>query len=92
MYLNACNTKTDFLIVTFSDNARGCVLAEINAKGRCLSRFFLGGNKVLQIALGKTDAEEQKEGLHKASEVCCDEKLIDILIFWFIEHYLSIKL
>lgn len=37
--------------------------------GRYLNRIFLGGNKVLQIALGKTEAEEQKEGLHKASEV-----------------------
>lgn len=42
----------------------------------CLSRFFLGSNKVLQIALGKTDADEQKEGLHKASEVCRYQPLL----------------
>lgn len=33
------------------------------------NRFFLGSNKVLQIALGRTEAEEVKDGLHKASEV-----------------------
>ncbi|KAI5060855.1 hypothetical protein GOP47_0023360 [Adiantum capillus-veneris] len=33
------------------------------------SRFFLGSNKVLQLALGRTTAEEVKDDLHKASEM-----------------------
>eukprot|EP00245_Coleochaete_scutata_P007403 TRINITY_DN2273_c0_g1_i1.p1 TRINITY_DN2273_c0_g1~~TRINITY_DN2273_c0_g1_i1.p1 ORF type:complete len:249 (+),score=67.04 TRINITY_DN2273_c0_g1_i1:182-928(+) len=33
------------------------------------SRFFLGSNKVLQIALGKTAADEHRDGLHKLSEL-----------------------
>lgn len=44
-----------------------CVL--VLSMASWLIRFFLGGNKVLQIALGKTAAEEHKEGLHQASEV-----------------------
>ena len=53
-------------------------------KRRCLSRFFLGANKVLQIALGKTDAEEQKEGLHIASEVFLEEFLMSMLILYIV--------
>jgi mRNA turnover protein 4 len=33
------------------------------------NRFFLGSNKVLQIALGRTAADELKEDLHKVTEV-----------------------
>lgn len=41
-------------------------------------RFFLGSNKVLQVALGKTDSEEYRDGTHKAAEVrkddfCCQK-------------------
>jgi mRNA turnover protein 4 len=32
------------------------------------NRFFLGSNKVLQIALGRTAADELKEDLHKVTE------------------------
>lgn len=39
----------------------------LSLPGRC--RFFLGSNKVLQVALGKTDAEEYRDGAHKAAEV-----------------------
>lgn len=51
------------------ENMRNTKFKEFKEKLKSSSRFFLGGNKVLQIALGKTDAEEQKEGLHKASEL-----------------------
>ena len=40
------------------------------------SRFFLGSNKVLQVALGRTAADEQKDGIHKASEVIMNPLLI----------------
>ena len=32
------------------------------------SRFFFGKNKVMQIGLGRTDAEECKEGIHNISD------------------------
>jgi mRNA turnover protein 4 len=51
------------------ENMRNTKFKEFKEKLKSSSRIFLGGNKVLQIALGKTEAEEQKEGLHKASEL-----------------------
>ncbi|ERN10190.1 hypothetical protein AMTR_s01696p00006390, partial [Amborella trichopoda] len=33
-----------------------------------LLRFFLGSNKVMQIALGRTAADEVKEGIHEVSK------------------------
>ncbi len=36
------------------------------------SRFFYGKNKVMQLALGKTDADEYRNGLHQVAEVSHD--------------------
>ena len=33
------------------------------------SRFFYGKNRVMQLALGRTEAEEYKEGLHNIAQV-----------------------
>ena len=33
------------------------------------SRFFYGKNRVMQLALGRSEAEEYKEGLHKVAQV-----------------------
>ena len=35
------------------------------------SRFLLSKNCVMQLALGRTEAEEYKEGLHMIAEVLC---------------------
>jgi Ribosomal protein L10 len=35
---------------------------------RCDTRFCMGSTKVLQVALGKTEADEYLEGLHLVSE------------------------
>lgn len=55
-------------IFTF-DNMRNTKFKEFRDKLKDSSRFFLGSNKVLQVALGRTAADEVKEGLHKASEL-----------------------
>jgi hypothetical protein len=34
------------------------------------SRFFYGKNRVMQLALGRTDAEEYRDGLSSVAEVC----------------------
>ena len=34
------------------------------------SRFFYGKNRVMQLALGRTEVEEYKEGLHNIAQVC----------------------
>ena len=33
------------------------------------SRFFYGKNRVMQLALGRTEAEQYREGLHNIAEV-----------------------
>ena len=33
------------------------------------SRFFYGKNHVMQLALGRSEAEEYKEGLHNVAQV-----------------------
>lgn len=35
----------------------------------CFSRLILGANKVLRIALGRSEADEIKDGIHQASNV-----------------------
>lgn len=32
-------------------------------------RFFLGSNKVMQVAIGRSDSDEIRPGLHKVSKV-----------------------
>lgn len=51
------------------ENMRNTKFKEFRDSLKNSSRFFLGSNKVLQIALGRTEAEELKDGLHKASEM-----------------------
>ena len=34
-----------------------------------LNRFFYGKNTVMQLALGRTEADEYKDNLHKISKV-----------------------
>ena len=38
------------------------------------SRFFLGKNRVMQLALGSDEAQEYKEGLHKMAAVSLEAK------------------
>ena len=35
-----------------------------------LYRIFLGKNKILQLALGRNESDEYKDGLHFVSKVC----------------------
>ncbi|OAE21665.1 hypothetical protein AXG93_4170s1060 [Marchantia polymorpha subsp. ruderalis] len=57
------------LYVFSYENMRNSLFKELRDKLKTSSRFFMGGNKVLQIALGKTNADEVKDNLHKASEL-----------------------
>ena len=67
------------------------------------SRFFYGKNRVIQAALGRTDAEEYKEGLARVAKVfnhacaclvcavlLCLVVLFDLACF-FIPSHLSLK-
>jgi len=48
-------------------NSRGQQLKDVRTEWRT-SRFYFGKNKVMQIALGKTEEDEYKEKLHLLSE------------------------
>jgi hypothetical protein len=41
-------------------------------------RFFLGKNKVMALALGRTPEEEPKENLHKISQVVILRSALDL--------------
>lgn len=38
--------------------------------GSCSFRFFLGSNKVMQVALGRSASDEIRPGIFKVSKVC----------------------
>jgi mRNA turnover protein 4 len=51
------------------ENMRNVKFKGLRDRLKGSSRFFLGSNKVLQISLGRTAADEVKDGIHKASEM-----------------------
>ncbi|XP_061988406.1 uncharacterized protein LOC133706873 [Rosa rugosa] len=51
------------------ENMRNLKFKEFRDQLKSTSRFFLGSNKVMQIALGRSESDEIKIGLHKVSEV-----------------------
>ncbi|KAK9929481.1 hypothetical protein M0R45_026577 [Rubus argutus] len=51
------------------ENMRNLKFKEFRDQLKTTSRFFLGSNKVMQIALGRSESDEIKDGLHKVSEV-----------------------
>lgn len=63
-----CLEDYSTLYIFAFENMRNTKFKEFRDNLKDSSRFFLGSNKVLQIALGRTEAEEVKDGLHKASE------------------------
>ncbi|KAM0068016.1 putative ribosomal protein L10-like domain superfamily [Helianthus debilis subsp. tardiflorus] len=36
-------------------------------------KFFLRSNKVMQVALGRSDSDEIRKGLHKVSKLLCGD-------------------
>ncbi|GBG78236.1 hypothetical protein CBR_g26270 [Chara braunii] len=64
-----CFDKYESLYVIGWKNMRNTKMKELRDQFSSTSRFFLGSNKVLQIALGRSQADEEREGLHKVSEV-----------------------
>ncbi|KAH7428404.1 hypothetical protein KP509_09G000200 [Ceratopteris richardii] len=64
-----CLEEYSTLYIFAYENMRNTKFKEFRESLKDSSRFFLGSNKVLQIALGRTPAEEVKEDLHRASEM-----------------------
>ncbi|XP_068344130.1 uncharacterized protein [Pyrus communis] len=51
------------------ENMRNHKFKEFRDQLKSNSRFFLGSNKVMQIALGRLESDEIRPGLHKVSKV-----------------------
>ncbi|XP_010922590.1 uncharacterized protein [Elaeis guineensis] len=54
-------------VFTF-ENMRNLKLKEFREQLKSSSRFFLGSNKVMQVSLGRSVADEAKPGIHKLSK------------------------
>ncbi|KAL8540679.1 hypothetical protein ACS0TY_002060 [Phlomoides rotata] len=59
------------------ENMRNLKFKEFRDKLRSSSRFFLGSNKVMQIALGRSVSDEIKPRMHKISKVELNEGPLD---------------
>ncbi|KAK2978790.1 hypothetical protein RJ640_002572 [Escallonia rubra] len=51
------------------ENMRNLKFKEFRDQLRSTSRFFLGSNKVMQVSLGRSVADEIRPGLHKVSKL-----------------------
>jgi len=64
--IHECADEYARIFVFRVDNMRNAKLKELRTEMR-FSRFFFGKNKIMSIALGRTESEEYKEGLAKIS-------------------------
>ncbi|XP_073309552.1 uncharacterized protein [Primulina huaijiensis] len=61
--------KFDLVYVFTFDNMRNIKFKEFRERLKSSSRFFIGSNKVMQVALGRSISDEIKPGLHKISKL-----------------------
>ncbi|CAH9079653.1 unnamed protein product [Cuscuta europaea] len=61
--------KHTFVYVFGFENMRNLKFKEFREQLKSSSRFFLGSNKVMQLALGRSAADEIKPGLYKISKL-----------------------
>ncbi|KAK6156939.1 hypothetical protein DH2020_011187 [Rehmannia glutinosa] len=61
--------KYDSAYVFTFENMRNLKFKEFRDRLKSSSRFFLGSNKVMQVALGRSVADEIRSGLHKISKL-----------------------
>ncbi|KAK4405059.1 turnover protein 4 [Sesamum angolense] len=60
--------KYESVYVFAFENMRNLKFKEFRERLKSSSRFFLGSNKVMQVALGRSVADEIRPGLHKISK------------------------
>ncbi|KAL2513720.1 Ribosomal protein L10 family protein [Forsythia ovata] len=61
--------KYESVYVFTFENMRNLKFKEFRDQLKSSSRFFLGSNKVMQVALGRSVADEIRPGLHKISKL-----------------------
>lgn len=87
--------KYSSLYVFSFENMRNLKFKEFRDQLKSSSRFFLGSNKVMQVALGRSASDEIKPRLYKVSKVVTcylPNKLFFVLInfyLWYSVGYLS---
>lgn len=79
-----CCDRYSYLFLFGVENMRNNKIKDVRSKWKD-SRFFYGKNRVMQLALGRTEAEEYKNGLHLMSDVCakaifCSLRLCNIYL------------
>lgn len=60
--------KYESVYVFTYENMRNLKFLEFRNQLKSSSRFFLGSNKVMQVALGRSVSDETRPGLHKVSK------------------------
>lgn len=68
-------------------NMRNSKLKEFREQLQSSSKFFLGSNKVMQVAIGRSSSDEIKPNLHKVSKVVLS--CLAILFWCFVLFYLE---
>lgn len=67
--IRECAEKYSSVYVFSFENMRNLKFKEFRDQLKSTSRFFLGSNKVMQVALGRSVADEIRPGLHKISKL-----------------------
>ncbi|KAG6794202.1 hypothetical protein POTOM_003440 [Populus tomentosa] len=65
--------KYNSIYVFSFENMRNLKFKEFREQHKLTSRFFLGSNKVMQVSLGRSAADEIRPGLHKVSKLLCGD-------------------
>ncbi|XP_009791062.1 uncharacterized protein LOC107773865 [Nicotiana tabacum] len=67
--IRECAEKYSSAYVFSFENMRNLKFKEFRDQLKSSSRFFLGSNKVMQVALGRSVSDEIRPGLHKISKL-----------------------
>jgi len=65
-------------------NMRNSKLKEFREQLQSSSKFFLGSNKVMQVAIGRSASDEIKPNLHKVSKVVLSLQSLSTVLSCFV--------
>lgn len=78
-----CVEKYPNIFVFQVQNMRNNLLKDLRQEWKKNSRFIFGKNRIMQIGLGRTKAEEVETDLHKV----CVQEVIYNYIYWYNIQY-----
>ena len=68
------------------EREKGCIFS-IHNQCYAAYRIFLGKNKVLQLALGRNESDEYKDGLHFVSQVSDSYLIAHTRYNYIVQHF-----